>query len=386
MIAAGPAAAWNRSWLSARPAVAIGLISYPLYLWHWPILSFLQITEQGAVSRPLRLAGIAVAVALAVITYLAVERPIRRMAPTATLPRMLPIAAPLAAIGIAALVSMQSGWLVPPARTATRIGAAVPITLHQAQCRQRFPGLGEYCQQFDPALPITTALLGDSHAAHLLPGLGAVVAARGGNVAHLGQTGCPPLLRVERLGQAGDNACVRVNAAVLEAVAKDAAITDVWLSFRGARAVAGRGFGVDAAASTDLFRLTSGDEVNEAAIREGLRSTITFLQERGKRVGVFLQVPELGFRVDLCTGRPVSFGHRPAKTPCGVPRALVMQRQAAYRDMVAELQREFSIAVHDPAAALCDESQCQAVGDGELLYHDDNHLSVTGSVRVMRGF
>ncbi|MEP6783719.1 MAG: acyltransferase, partial [Acidobacteriota bacterium] len=77
VIAAGPSARWNRAVLSARPMVFVGLISYPLYLWHWPILSFLQITEQGDVSRLLKVEAIAVAFVFATLTYLVVERPIR---------------------------------------------------------------------------------------------------------------------------------------------------------------------------------------------------------------------------------------------------------------------------------------------------------------------
>src|SRR5205823_14275309 len=33
--------------LSSRPAVFIGLISYPIYLWHWPLYSFAQISHEG---------------------------------------------------------------------------------------------------------------------------------------------------------------------------------------------------------------------------------------------------------------------------------------------------------------------------------------------------
>ena len=383
VIAAGPRAAANRTLLSMRPMVFVGLISYPLYLWHWPILSFLQITEQGAVSRPMKIVAILVSLLLAAITYLFVERPVRRAATPATLPRIAPLAVSLAAIGIVMGTAMATGWLTPPARTALHIDTAVPISRNDPVCRQHFPGLGEYCQQFDVNLPVTTALLGDSHAAHFLPGLGAAQAAKGANVVHLGQTGCPPLVGITRLNSTGDNTCARVNRAMIDAVAADAAITDVWLSFRGALAVTGQYPGQSA--STDLFRSDSG-ATNAAAVAEGLRATITLLRSHGKKVGVFLQVPELGFRVDECTGRPVSLAHRPARTPCTVPRAAVMERQSAYRALVASIQQELLITVFDPIPALCDAEACHAVAEGHVLYFDDNHLGTFGSSWALRAF
>ena len=387
VIAAGSAASMNRSWLSMRAMVFVGLISYPLYLWHWPILSFLQITEQGDVSRPLKVAAIAVSVLLASITYLAIERPLRRSLSPATLPRVAPLLASLAAIGIVMATSMGTGWLSPPPRTALRIDAAVPIALNQSVCRGRFPGYGEYCQQFDPTLPVTTALLGDSHAAHFFPGLGALLKEKGENIVHLGQTGCPPLVGIERIGATGDNTCTRVNRAMITAVIADASIVNVWLSFRGAMAVSGVELGL-AGRSTpaDLFRIARGTATNEEAIRSALRSTIKELQSGGKRVGVILQVPELGFRVDECTGRPLSLNHGPARVPCAVPRDTVLARQSGYRNVINEMKSELGIAVYDPLPSLCDDRECHAVAEGHVLYFDDNHLGVFGSSWALRQF
>jgi peptidoglycan/LPS O-acetylase OafA/YrhL len=385
VIAAGPAANWNRLWLSPRPVVFIGLISYPLYLWHWPLLSFLQITEQGEVTRPMKAVAIAIAMVLATLTYLLIERPIRRALRTPTPARLVPLLASLAGIGLIMLISIRTGWLVPPPRTAVTIDAAVPTAQHERQCRDRYQGLGEYCQQFDPQLPVTTALLGDSHAAHFFPGLGAVLQSRGQNLVQLGQTGCPPLLNVQRLNAAGDNGCVRVNTAVINAVLSDPAIVNVWLAFRGALAVEGNGFD-DGSYPATLFRSVDGDGANGAAIEQGFRETITALKARGKRVGIILQIPELGFRVDTCTGRPVSLSRRPANASCGVAVARVRQRQARYGELVARMQREYGVDVFDPSVALCDGEVCHAVTGGRMLYHDDNHLGIAGSSWVMRAF
>ena len=78
IIAAGPQAWLNRVLLSNRLMVSIGLISYPLYLWHWPLLSFAQIVESHLPAAPIRGAMLALAVVLAILTYLLVERPLRR--------------------------------------------------------------------------------------------------------------------------------------------------------------------------------------------------------------------------------------------------------------------------------------------------------------------
>jgi peptidoglycan/LPS O-acetylase OafA/YrhL len=77
LIAAGPAAWINRRLLSIRPMVFIGLISYPLYLWHWPLLSFAHIVEPGVLAASTIAAAVALAFALAWLTFRLVEKPLR---------------------------------------------------------------------------------------------------------------------------------------------------------------------------------------------------------------------------------------------------------------------------------------------------------------------
>lgn len=68
----------NRKILASRPMVAVGLISYPLYLWHWPILSFAHIVEGGIPSQEVRVVAVFVSIVLAWATYRFLELPIRR--------------------------------------------------------------------------------------------------------------------------------------------------------------------------------------------------------------------------------------------------------------------------------------------------------------------
>ena len=77
IITAGSKAWVNRTILSNKVAVWFGLISYPLYLWHWPILSFARIIESEVPSRNILIVAVVLSILLAWLTYKLIERPLR---------------------------------------------------------------------------------------------------------------------------------------------------------------------------------------------------------------------------------------------------------------------------------------------------------------------
>lgn len=77
LVMAGPHAWINRKILSNKLMVFIGLISYPLYLWHWPILSFARIVESETLSAGFRAAIVLMSFFLAWLTYRLIEKPVR---------------------------------------------------------------------------------------------------------------------------------------------------------------------------------------------------------------------------------------------------------------------------------------------------------------------
>ncbi|MDP3331881.1 MAG: acyltransferase, partial [Methylococcaceae bacterium] len=77
IISAGLGAWFNRAILANKVLVWFGLISFPLYLWHWPLLSFARIMEGDKPSQGVRLAAIVISVVLAWLTYKLIEKPIR---------------------------------------------------------------------------------------------------------------------------------------------------------------------------------------------------------------------------------------------------------------------------------------------------------------------
>jgi len=77
VLAAGMRAHINSGILASKPIVWLGLISYPLYLWHWPLLSMARIVESQTPGVLTRVTLLVLSVGLAWLTYRYVERPIR---------------------------------------------------------------------------------------------------------------------------------------------------------------------------------------------------------------------------------------------------------------------------------------------------------------------
>jgi peptidoglycan/LPS O-acetylase OafA/YrhL len=78
LILAGPEAAVNRTVLSNRAVVFVGLISYPLYLWHWPLISYAYVIRMGKPPTALMATAlVAVSFLLAWATYRFIEQPVR---------------------------------------------------------------------------------------------------------------------------------------------------------------------------------------------------------------------------------------------------------------------------------------------------------------------
>jgi len=101
--------------------VFVGLISYPLYLWHWPMLSFARILEVKLPSWTVRISLVFASIVLAWITYRFVERPIRfgsrKKSKTAALVLIM-----LLVMGLGYLTHQGSmPWRVPPQKEAHQI-------------------------------------------------------------------------------------------------------------------------------------------------------------------------------------------------------------------------------------------------------------------------
>ena len=78
VIVAGPATPWIRQALEWRPLRLLGIISYGVYLWHWPVLVILDEARLGLRGSPHRIIVLVVTLIVATLSYRLLERPIRQ--------------------------------------------------------------------------------------------------------------------------------------------------------------------------------------------------------------------------------------------------------------------------------------------------------------------
>ncbi len=331
--------------LGARPVAFVGIISYSLYLWHWPMIVLARAAELPTTPGSLAGGG-ALLLALSVLTWRFVEQPFRR--PASPLRRhagrLLP-AGGLALAAVCGLVVAGNGWpgRFPPAvaAVASTYSAASRAPYREGQC---FITSKEGVGAFDRAACLTTRadapnvlLLGDSHAAHLQPGFHDVWP--GLNLLQATASGCKPVL-----GTAGARRCTTLMRAMLE----------------------------DFIPAHHLDAIVVAALWDEADI-PALRATLQALRPHATRVVVFGPVPRYDQPAATLIAKLMLRG-RLDRVPAHLLQG-VKPLDALVRAAVAPLAAYVS-----PYALICPDDRCRLFAAGGVpLQFDYHHLTREGS-------
>ncbi|RHW18843.1 acyltransferase [Sphingomonas gilva] len=322
--------------LSFRPMVAIGLISYSLYLWHWPVLVLGRQLVGGDLGPLGAAAAVALSFALATLSYWFVEQPTRNRLRVRSRPLVLACAAGALALALLAL------WVIAdrgkPARFSPELVAMLEPDRDTigARCRDR----GE-CR-FGPGDP-DILLLGDSHAAAMAEGVEAAARplGRGGELVTV--NACPPLIGFTYTGLTLRDA--RTCKAAIERAVRNAPATVVL------------------AANWPTY-LAQDRQGVEAA----LRRTIDALGRR---------------RIIILAGLPRPEGDLPWATAVAMrngdphPRVRPAGRQLVPLDLPA------NATMVDLERAFCPDGRCLAQVAGRPTFSDTNHPSAAAARRLV---
>jgi peptidoglycan/LPS O-acetylase OafA/YrhL len=192
LIIVSPNSSVNRILLSNRPMVLIGLISYPLYLWHWPLLSYLAIARHGVPNFLEIWIAVIAAFVLAGLTFRFVEIPLRRNR------NAVPgLSFGLVTIGVAGMVTAIAsgfGFRFPPEIRDIALLPQQNNAGFRDKCFLEAPGAEFNSSCIDQGEKPLLFLWGDSTAAALYPGLRKAQQTVPFRLAHFAAPACAPIL------------------------------------------------------------------------------------------------------------------------------------------------------------------------------------------------
>lgn len=373
VIAGGPDNAFSAG-LALRVPVEVGLLSYPLYLWHYPLLAFWS-EGSGRDGIGERLGVVAVSVLLSVLTLRLVERPIRRSrSPRRWVPALM-------ALFVAVLVT----------------NGAVVISKGLPQRLDDMPSVGEGNPVFGPNLVTpgsgpAIVVVGDSHMADVAKSISVIEGNGDRGVAEWVESGCQFLLGLERAnrstGRTG-RCTVDLQMRRLEWIDSFPGSTVVLggrlpLFVEGTRFDNGEG-GIEGSLS-DYLRTSGTSEYEQAVSREqiseSLGRTLDVLEANGHRVVLVYPIPEVGVNVPavLAQRTILNWFNWPIDDPLTTSYTAYLARTARTFEMLDGAGSEATIRVY-PAELFCDTvlpGRCVTHSDEAIFYRDSHHLSTAG--------
>jgi peptidoglycan/LPS O-acetylase OafA/YrhL len=365
IVFAGSKTWFNRMVLSNKLLVWVGLISFPLYLWHWPILSFMRIIESGTPETSYRIAAMGLSIFLAWLTYRFVEKPIRRPVNTDSAANIklktILLTGLVAALGLIGWYIHQSNGVEN--RVAARVtGVNVwnnfafrkgchDITNDKDQ--------DDWCNMGNaPNLPPTTLLIGDSVGNGFAPMLQAYAEQNADTpfiFKQIGRGGCHGLPKI------GMSHCNELVAATDRLIANTPSIHTIILASNWS--IYSHGF------DRPGFSHVSGAE-----FKAKFEERVIHYQRLGKRVIVFW-APPVGANPRECVVRPIRISD---KNTCIFSRKDAVENEHNYRSIFEPFLTRHGVATFDPVKYLCDEKTCKVTDGTQIYYLDHVHFSIFG--------
>ncbi|TCJ15428.1 acyltransferase [Parasulfuritortus cantonensis] len=386
IILAGADAIFNRAILSSRVFVWFGLISYPLYLWHWPLLSFSRIIEEDTPNVMIRLACVALSIMFAYVTYIFVEKPIRR--DIRSVAKATVLALLMAVVGwLGYVVYENDGYesrIDDPVGVA-KIFAHPQPNLIQSDCDKYFPDLrsshferGE-CTVVGDSKP-TVAFFGDSHAQHYAAVMPDYLA--GHAVLKIIGTSCLPFASGN---YKEEGACLQKYNDLIAFLKRDHGINTIILSAYWSKAIPGK-VGVKG------VNWRHAGEFGPDEVGNFIKNGEKFLNAAllgGRKVILMKDVPDLDFDIHECFAiRPFTItDRRNVGGKCSMSYSAYARRIAPYDEVLDSLLKRFpSVQVFDPVPLFCKNGGCIAAENGLPLYFNGDHLNSIGARKVMDAF
>jgi peptidoglycan/LPS O-acetylase OafA/YrhL len=384
LLMAGPKAWINHTLLSNKVFVGIGLISYPLYLWHWPLLSFARIVESGVPTLTIRILAIALSILLAWLTYLLIERPIRfgQIRKKSAVGILVLLMLGVGGAGYYVYEKDGLGYRNSVLQYIEKNNALDSGPHSTAACKEKFDfKYNEFCLINSISRPPDVILIGDSHGHNLYKGLADAFDRQGLNLLVVGRGGCLPFFDTNSDSGTYDPACrILMNQLLNFAIAADS-IKRVVLTSRSMFYITGTSMG-GMLPRGRVISNTMHPHIKDSkeVFKIGLDETFKKLSFSKKKIYYVVDFPELDFIGQKCVPRP--FG-RVNFDLCRISRSRYEHRNEISHSLLKESFRLHSnINVFWTDQYFCDAEWCYGIKDGSALYKDADHISPYASIGI----
>jgi len=378
MIGCGPHTLTARRVFSLRAIVWVGLISFPLYLWHWPILTFARIISSTMPTAQVRVAAVVLSVVLSWATYRLIEKPLRFHPRVKTITGAL--VASMIVIGLIGYVTFEKDGIDsrevvqmnPDVKSGEDGGSNGWVQDTCGISDDQVAALFDSCLEDNRETP-RFALIGDSKSQALIGGL-IRTSTENGRWLFIGgnsDSGVPvPLISDEPEFERFQ----KLARIAVDSVANNPDI-DVVVLQGAARAM----FGI--ADETSFASLP--DSPYYDIVTEGLRNSITILTRAGKKVVLYIDNPPLSNPED-CLQRKTTIGilNRLLVNPnplCEMPIQTFIDQTTRYRAMFDQLKQEFpgQVDIFDATEIFCgsEDRICRHVRWDRFMYSYTDHPS-----------
>ncbi|EKT4522804.1 acyltransferase [Pseudomonas putida] len=368
LIAAGPQALLNKLLFSNRLAVFIGLISFPLYLWHWPLLSFARIVEGEMPTAQIRAAAVALSIILAWLTYVTIERPLRAGKHPSR--QVVAMASIMLLVGVAGYKGFSSDG------SAERTKIAALLSESKSNCDAQFPDWSKTTDnpcRMQKKTDNSIAIVGDSHAGQLYLGLSEQLKENEGLVVFAASCAAPYI----NTSTAQKNALTRAHRQYAYKLINSA--YDYIINEQSIKVVVLAHHPV--CSYNDAIDMENpGISDYKMVLENGMRRTVSRLTSAGKKVIVVFDNPVLTYDPSMCNARPFRITKKPNK--CSFPRIGIDRNPAfnSYKITAETTLRDVpGVVFADLSKPLCDSQNCYISKNGVQLYMDKNHLNDDGS-------
>jgi peptidoglycan/LPS O-acetylase OafA/YrhL len=384
VIAAGADNRVSRA-LSWRPVVFLGLISYSLYLWHWPVIVLARHWLGQALSPWQTAACAGLTLVASVLSWRFVEQPFRNKRALTRRPLFAAAAVAMACVCLFAVVTVRTGGL--PNRFDIKIvqiaaQEAAP-SIAAAKCFGIAPkdvSVARLCGIGAERQAASFVLWGDSHAEALLFAVADIARKHHRRGLFAGSPSCVPLIGVDRYDVP---ACRAFNDRVLAMILRHKEITTVILEARWGKAAQGTAYGNEGngfVAIGDDFEHAQRPEDNAAIFARGLARTIAALRADGRQVLLIGPVPEIGFTVPQVLAR-LAQEHR-SNVVVAPPAAKFYAREKEVLPLFHAVAAQDGVSAVFPHDYLCKSGRCAVRKNGIPLYRDEHHLSDYGAMKL----